>query len=484
MSLRSMNVAYWALGEASGTRVDGTGRGNDFAGTYAPLATLVSGPCSEQAIDFPDGQTNYLLAQNSADLALGDEPFEWTGWVRAHNVAQTGYILAKALDFPANIDYALIYTAADGKLTWQVRNAANTAYGSVQENIAAVTWYFVDFYHDPTVNEIGISINNGAFVTTNWTAGVNTTNGPLYLGHATTGGTQFAGSVCALGLWKGRLLTSQERTDLYNAGCPADYPFAGGHPCDAYYLGFGSYVFESTFYPADDGLVWATASAKLPRAHGSRDLDQTLDRKRLLVRGGFIRGPFDRTNEIRPRLDDLKAALAAAPQNLYFYDDRYWRDTRVDVFRNPYGPTGFCRIAAEIEIEFASSDPFQYSAALSNNTWGAPVNAETRIVTAGGNAFAQPVFRFTVGGSAGETIDWTLTNNTTGESFTLAGDVMAGDVIEVDTLLKTVLIGTVDYSSLFDGLFPTLAVGENTLEITIDASAITQIVVEWRNRWW
>src|SRR5262249_40326591 len=150
------------------------------------------------------------------------------------------------------------------------------------------------------------------------------------------------------------------------------------------------------------------------------------------------------TTVVRDEYDDLKAALSDQPQNLYFDSDRYWRCVRVEKIGNTYDPTDYGRIQNRIRIDFVTSDPFQYSSIETTDTWTPSGSGDTHTVTPGGNASALPELSLTVGGSGAKTINWEFFNDTTDESFTLAGDVTGGDVIVVDSVLKTVLIGTDD----------------------------------------
>jgi hypothetical protein len=81
-------------------------------------------------------------------------------------------------------------------------------------------------------------------------------------------------------------------------------------------------------------------------------------------------------------------------------------------------------------------------------------------------------------------LDATVENITTGESFTLQGTVPDGTEIRVNSLDETVLIGDDDRTDLFDGLFPLLALGNNTIRITEPNEVISNLDVYWRNRWY
>lgn len=252
----------------------------------------------------------------------------------------------------------------------------------------------------------------------------------------------------------------------------------------SYLLRYGTYTFPATFHPAAVPGSRVVGAEKLPRADGGRVSPSYLDTKRILVRGGLAQGPMD-SSDLRARIDALRAALAAQPQNLYLWSDRYYRNVYVGEQPEDYEPTGFGRLAS-IEIEFVTGDPFQYSTTETTDTWSAIASTgETRAITPGGNAPALPKFAITVAGSGAKTLDWTIHNQTTDEAFTIAGTVTGGDVIDVDCLAQTVVVGAVDKMTLFDGRWPTLAAGvANTLEESYDGAALSQIVTTYRSRWY
>lgn len=251
----------------------------------------------------------------------------------------------------------------------------------------------------------------------------------------------------------------------------------------SYALRFGSYTLPVGFHPADDSLSRSVPSAKLPRAHGARVLTGYADGKVVEVRGGIIKGPFNRT-DWRTRIDALKAALALGPANLYFETDRYYRDMQCRDFRLPFGETGYGRIATDISITFAGPHPHAFDTTSHVNSWSAPASGGTTpIVVAGGNAPAEPVWTVTVGGAGAQSIDLTITNNTTGDAMTLSGAVTGGDVITIDAVNKTVEIASVDKTSLFDGVFVTLDVGSNTIQYDSAAGSAAHVGTSWAERY-
>jgi hypothetical protein len=84
--------------------------------------------------------------------------------------------------------------------------------------------YHVIAYFDDSANEIGIVINNGTPVTTSFTSSLSGGAGNLRVMRSTADGESPDGRIDGLGVWS-RVLTSDERTELYNSGTGKDYPF-------------------------------------------------------------------------------------------------------------------------------------------------------------------------------------------------------------------------------------------------------------------
>jgi hypothetical protein len=92
--------------------------------------------------------------------------------------------------------------------------------------ISTGTWYHIVAWRDDTNDQSGIAINAGTPDTASATAGDLDANDAIQIG-ATNTGSFFDGIIDEVGVWT-RVLTSQERTDLYNGGSGLAYPFSGG----------------------------------------------------------------------------------------------------------------------------------------------------------------------------------------------------------------------------------------------------------------
>lgn len=88
-------------------------------------------------------------------------------------------------------------------------------------------WYCIHYWHDEVGNVIGIAVNAGTPNTAAHTAGILDGAGDFYIGGYVPLSLDMIGPLDEVGLWK-RVLTSQERTDLYASGAALSYDNFGG----------------------------------------------------------------------------------------------------------------------------------------------------------------------------------------------------------------------------------------------------------------
>jgi len=245
----------------------------------------------------------------------------------------------------------------------------------------------------------------------------------------------------------------------------------------SYQLRYGSYTFPKGMYPADDNLPSVVPQAKHPRVDGARILAPTLAAKQIKVKGGVIAQPGA---SLRATVDGMKAAVMAGPAKLTFQADRYWRNVVCQKIDVSHPGTWYDRIA-DIEIDFITGDPYEYETAVQTLALSPASTTVSGTANSGGNAAARPVVSLT---AATTSLFVTVYNDTTAESFALVGACLVGDTVVVDCLNETVTIAGVDRMDLFEGMFPRLAVGANTIRLTYLAAALTAVSVVWANRWY
>ena len=214
-ALRADAIAYWKMDETSGTRVDATGNGHNATQTNNPSS--VSGKISN-AIQFDGDNMQYLSVADHADLR-GDQDFTFAGWIRPLDAfgdqLPYGGLITKGSG--SNEEYGLYISGqkfnasiyADPELTF----VPALTFGILSID----TWYFVIVQLTASTKQLAISVNDGQFDTAIAPGTLPSTTGELLIGQNTFEVDYAWADVDELGRWN-RILTSDERAYLYNAG--------------------------------------------------------------------------------------------------------------------------------------------------------------------------------------------------------------------------------------------------------------------------
>jgi len=229
-TLLSGIYGYWTLNEAAGTRYDSV---NSSDMTDVNTVGSVSG-INDLAANFVRTSQERMYTPSNSNLTVGDIDFTWSFWIKAASPTLVQGVINKWYD-NSEREYCMYLGLAGAKLSFIVRNAANTVDTQLNEagTITTNTWYHYICYHDSVNNKLGIIRNNGTPTTVNYSAGVY--NGAVNPRELAFGCDQnlpvvgnnnyFNGAIDEVGFWK-RILTADERTQLYNAGVGTTYPFS------------------------------------------------------------------------------------------------------------------------------------------------------------------------------------------------------------------------------------------------------------------
>ncbi len=253
--------AFWILDEhvlTSTVRVDSTANGHDWTTSNAEWA---AGPCTvPNAIFYHAGTAQALSQASSSGLSLGSFSWEINGWGYSSSTggpAGAECYIAKSVGFPAALCYA-VYLASPTipTLTLRVRNAANSADGTVSivTGIATDTWFNWGAYHDGSV--LGVYINGGTPTTIPWTDGVLANAGDLFttIQAWLTGRKGFRNY--NMGVVRS-ILSQAEReylAGLDNGDCPPIWPFDDSPTSDMAFEGYFARIGDkSTFADQDYG---------------------------------------------------------------------------------------------------------------------------------------------------------------------------------------------------------------------------------------
>lgn len=233
MALTDSLISYWTMDETSGTRYDSVvATGNDL--TDNNTVGYGTGIISNGA-DFIPANSEYLSHTSNASLQTGDIDFTFAAWFKIDDL-NTRAIISKD-DGLGTRDYRITYLA--GALRFYVNASGATQVASAAA-ISTGTWYYVVAWHDASANTINIQVNNGTVDSAGIGALSAASTNPFLIGANTVGSaTNFwDGLIDEVGFWK-RVLTSDERTSLYNSGAGLAYPFGGGPPATPeWYMAF------------------------------------------------------------------------------------------------------------------------------------------------------------------------------------------------------------------------------------------------------
>jgi len=225
MSLLTSLISYWKLDEENGVRNDAHGSNN-----LTDNNTVLFGTGKiENAADFESDNTEYLSHVDNAGLSVGDIDFTFAAWVNLESLSDRAIITKTATVGNTDTEYAIYYSNSSSRFRFQVSNGAGTGVtlvGTSSGAISTSTWYYVIAWHDAAANEVYIQVNNGTVDSASYSAGSFDGSNSFNISSYNNGtGWLFDGLIDEVGFWK-RILTSQERSNLYNSGNGLAYPFS------------------------------------------------------------------------------------------------------------------------------------------------------------------------------------------------------------------------------------------------------------------
>lgn len=168
---------------------------------------------------FVGASAQYLFHADDALLSSGDIDWTVAAWVYLASKPSYPGIAAKA-DSGDTPEYQLLYRGgATDQFEWTFKSGTTvraTTFGSPSLS----TYYWVCAWHDSVGNTINICVNNGSVDSAADAGGSDTTSGFAIGRLGDYGGdtqAQWDGRLNQVAMWK-RVLTSGERTQLYNSG--------------------------------------------------------------------------------------------------------------------------------------------------------------------------------------------------------------------------------------------------------------------------
>ena len=230
MSLLTNLVSYWKLDEASGDAIDAHGSNDltDVNGVGTGTG-IING-----ARDFERDSLQYLTIASNSDLSIASisVDYEFSCWVNLETNSTNKQIITKRTTqlVGASLEYMLRIDGGTPVVYWGDPVNFNSV-GDATGALSTGTWYFFTFGYTTATSRFFITRNAAAetfsVVTTNQqVAGSN----PFGIGgnNFGTANEDMDGLIDEVGFWKGRILTADERTELYNGGAGLSYDNFGG----------------------------------------------------------------------------------------------------------------------------------------------------------------------------------------------------------------------------------------------------------------
>lgn len=213
MALTDNIVSYWKLNETSGTRADSAGSNNL---TDNNSVSYTTGKISNAAT-FVRSSSQSLSCASNASLQISGS-FTMSMWIKFQTLTNYNIFANKG-----NGAEFWIYTASNGGGDYQIGSGSVGSQQFPNGTFTTDTWYFIVFWWDSVGNQMGYSINNGTAVTAGTSGSPTVGSSDFTLGSAN--GTHYCDAyIDEVGRWS-RVLTSAERTELYNGGAGLTYPF-------------------------------------------------------------------------------------------------------------------------------------------------------------------------------------------------------------------------------------------------------------------
>lgn len=219
MALTDNLISFWELEEASGTRNDSHGSNHLTDNNTVAAGTGKVG----NAADFESSNSEYLSHASNSDLQTGNIDFSICAWANLESNLDV-QVVSKDDDAASSRDYTLD-RGSSNNFRFYINGGGGglIIVSSVEPSLA--TWYFVVAWHDATADTLNIQVNNGSVdsASTSGTA-PEVSAAEFRIGAREYAGFEgyFDGLIDQVGLWK-RVLTTQERTDLYNGGAGLSY---------------------------------------------------------------------------------------------------------------------------------------------------------------------------------------------------------------------------------------------------------------------
>jgi hypothetical protein len=232
LSLLTDLAAAWELDEASGNALDSHST-NTLTETGGTIGSSTGPGGVGNSRDFEFGDTEYFAIADNTAVSTGDIDFTIEVWVNLESGTGSDQDIVSKYDTAGNQrEYRIFYSTGTSRFSWGLSSTGTSQTSAILANgtPSLATWYQIIVWHDATNNEMGIAVNAEVSpVVSGYSSGVFDGTSPFHIGaRGAASPTGYVdGLIAKVRMWK-RVLTSQERTDLYNGGAGLAYTSFGG----------------------------------------------------------------------------------------------------------------------------------------------------------------------------------------------------------------------------------------------------------------
>lgn len=228
-SLLTSLSGYWEMDEASGNRSDASGNGLTLTDTNT--VTSQTGKVGTNCAEFTLANAERLTRADTAALSIGASSFTVAFWCYTTSQAADMMIVTKDSGGDGGVghrEFQIYYAVASDNIRCSLYNSSDSGLsgsGLTATTFGAVpnaTWFYVVWWVDAGASTVNFQINNGTVDSSTFTGSVNDSDHTFEVGCYSIGEQCFNGRIDGLGVWK-RVLTTGERTSLYNSGSGVTY---------------------------------------------------------------------------------------------------------------------------------------------------------------------------------------------------------------------------------------------------------------------
>lgn len=225
LGLQTNLAAFWEFENTSWTDVLGA---NNLTGNGAPTSASSAPIKVGNYVQLTSASTQYLAHVSNSTLQVGGVDFSIAFWAYADTLVDGAVTISKAVGF-ANQEFIIsnVFSGGNHFVFTPVTNGGATGNAVTASNFGALstaTWYFVVCTYNNSTNTAAISVNAGTPNTLVTTAPpIANSTADFRIGVDGAGANLWNGRVDQVGLWKNRVLSSTDITNLYNGNAGLSY---------------------------------------------------------------------------------------------------------------------------------------------------------------------------------------------------------------------------------------------------------------------